>query len=160
VSARENIHATGLVVDGVGLLQRGPSGAGKSRLALELIEDARWRGRPALLVGDDRIELEAVAGRLLMHGPETLLGRIELRGRGIVRRPFARTAPLHLVVDLVARLERMPEAAEFATALCGVPLARCPVPRAGVVDLRHQLLLVREALDARAPARQERQKIT
>ena len=32
--------------------------------------------------------------------------------------------------------------------LLGVALARCPVPRAGIVDSRHQLLLVREALRA------------
>jgi len=42
-----------------------------------------------------------------------------------------------------------------------VTVARAPVPRAGVVDARHQLLLVREAVRALgSPSRQARQKTT
>jgi serine kinase of HPr protein (carbohydrate metabolism regulator) len=144
----ENIHATGLVLDGLGLILRGPPGAGKSLLALELL--ARWedRGRPARLVADDRIDLEATPGGLVMHAPRAIAGLIELRGRGIVRRPYVATAPLHLVVDLVTGPERMPAAAEFVTELSGIVVPRCPVPRAGDVERSHQVLLIREALQS------------
>ena len=48
--------------------------------------------------------------------------------------------------DLVPGLERMVEEDALETTLLGVSLPRCPVPQAGVVDARHQLLLIREAL--------------
>lgn len=149
---RLNVHATGLVLGGVGLLLRGPSGAGKSLLALELMEREALRGRPAWLVADDRIDLERVGTGLLMHAPPAIAGLVELRGRGIVSRPFVATAPLTLVVDLVDRLERMVEETDLATDLLGVRLPRCPVPRRGVVNSAHQLLLVAEAIAALGPA--------
>ena len=145
---RINIHATGLVLGKTGLILRGPSGAGKSLLALELIDEWGAEGR---LVSDDRIDIEAGKTGLVMHAPKAIEGLIELRGRGIVTRPFVREAPLHLVVDLVETLERMVEEEALSVELFGVRLARCPVPRAGIVDPLHQLLLIREALRALPP---------
>jgi serine kinase of HPr protein (carbohydrate metabolism regulator) len=146
--SRVNIHATGLVLDGVGVLLRGPSGAGKSLLALELLDEWEARGRAARLVADDRLDLERRDDMLVMHAPPAIAGLAELRGRGVVRRPFAPAAPLHLVVDLVDSLERMPEETAFTTQIEGIALPRCPVPRRGVVDGGHQALLIREALRA------------
>lgn len=143
-----NIHATGLVLDGAGVLLRGPPGFGKSLLALELLDRQTSRGRAGALVADDRIDLVANDGTLTMHAPKTIAGLIELRGRGIVRRPFVESAPLHLVVDLVDELTRMLEDDEFRTDLLGVTLSRCAVPRRGVTDSAHQVLLVTEALIA------------
>jgi len=145
-----NVHATGLVLDGVGLLLRGPSGAGKSLLALALLDRWEGRSRSAWLVSDDRVDLVAVGDGIVMQAPPAIAGLIELRGRGIVRRPFLAEAPLHLVIDLVDTLERMVDTAELRTELLGVPLARAPVPRAGRVDPCHQLLLIVEALRALA----------
>jgi serine kinase of HPr protein (carbohydrate metabolism regulator) len=145
---RNNIHATGLVLGGTGLILRGISGAGKSLLALELIDEWEARGLPAKLVSDDRIDIEATGKGLVMHAPKAIEGLIELRGRGIVSRPFVSKAALHLVVDLVDAYERMIEEDELVTELEGMRLARCPVPRAGKVDSRHQVLLIREALRA------------
>jgi serine kinase of HPr protein (carbohydrate metabolism regulator) len=156
--SRENIHATGLVLDGRGLILRGPSGAGKSLLALALIVAWEARGLGARLVSDDRIEIEATPGGLVMHAPRAIAGMIELRGRGIVERPYLAQAPLHLVVDLVETLERMVEEDALVTVLGGVSVARCPVPRAGKVDSRHQLLLIREALRALTPVTGARKK--
>ena len=156
--ARSNIHATGLVLDTTGLILRGVSGAGKSLLALELLDEWETRGRTAKLVSDDRIDIEATAKGLVMHAPKSIEGLIELRGRGIVSRPFVSRAPLHLVVDLVDTLERMVEEDALVTELEGMSLARCPVPRAGVVDSRHQVLLIREALRALSPASTARKK--
>lgn len=155
---RANVHATGLVLSKTGLILLGVSGAGKSLLALELIDEWEARGLPAKLVSDDRIEIEAGPTGLVMHAPKTIEGLIELRGRGIVERPFVRKAALHLVVDLVDNVERMIEEDQLVTTLEGVTVARCPVPRAGKVDSRHQLLLIREAVRALslpAPARKK-----
>lgn len=143
-----NVHATGLVLGSTGLILRGPSGAGKSLLALELIDEWEMRGLEGRLVSDDRIDLEATRTGLVMRAPKAIEGLIELRGRGIVSRPFVDKAPVQLVVDLVDTLERMVEEDALVTELLGVTLARCPVPRAGKVDSRHQLLLIREALRA------------
>lgn len=148
MSAVHNIHATGLVLDGVGLILRGPPGAGKSVLALDLLDSWEARGLPAQLVSDDRVEIVVENDRLSMRPPAHIEGLIELRGRGIVHRPFASAADLHLVIDLVETLDRMPEEIELVTELFGMALARAPVPQAGVVDARHQMLLIREALRA------------
>jgi serine kinase of HPr protein (carbohydrate metabolism regulator) len=150
--SRENIHATGLVLDSHGVILRGPSGAGKSLLALELLDEWEARGRDAKLISDDRIDIENADGKLVMHAPKAIEGLIELRGRGIVQRPFAATAPLHLVVDLVDTLERMIEEDELTTKLLGVNVPRAPIPRAGVINSRHQEILIREALRALTPA--------
>lgn len=161
MNAPENIHATGLVLDKVGLILRGPSGAGKSLLALELMDEWESRGRTANLVSDDRIDIALEKGGVVMLAPKTIEGLVELRGRGIVSRPFVRKAPLHLVVDLVPGLGRMIEEEEMETELLGVKLTRCPVPQAGVIDSRHQLLLIREALRILAPEKPlARQKST
>jgi serine kinase of HPr protein (carbohydrate metabolism regulator) len=142
----DTIHATGIVLGDIGILIRGPSGAGKSLLALELI--SRWTSRDseALLVADDRVALAVEDGALVMTAPASIAGRIELRGRGIISRPYRQRAHLHLVVDLVTMLERMPEEAEFSTMLAGVTLPRCPVPNRGATDSGHQMLLVEAAL--------------
>ncbi len=161
MSEIHNIHATALVLDGVGLILRGPSGAGKSLLALELIDVWDARGKPAKLVSDDRVDIVVDGGTLTLRAPKTIEGLAELRGRGIVSRPFVAEAPLHLVIDLVETLERMVEEDELTTELFGVTLARAPVPRNGVVDARHQMLLVREAIRAvGSPRGEARQKTT
>lgn len=141
-----NIHATGLVLGKHGLIVRGPSGAGKSLLALELLAEFEARVEKAMLVSDDRVDIVRKGAGLVMHAPANIAGLIELRGRGIVARPHVASAPLHLVIDLVETLERMVEEEALFVELEGVRLARAPVPRRGVVDPMHQLLLVREAL--------------
>jgi hypothetical protein len=65
------------------------------------------------------------------------------------------------VIDLVETLDRMVEEDELTTELFGVSVPRAPVPRNGVVDARHQLLLVREAIRAvGSPRVKTRQKTT
>jgi len=156
--SRSNIHATGLVLDKTGLILRGASGSGKSLLALELLDEWEARGLNAKLVSDDRIDVEATPKGLVMHAPKSIEGLVELRGRGIVSRPFASKAPLHLVVDLVDALERMVEEDSLITELEGITIARCPVPKAGTVDSRHQVLLIREALRALSATSTPRKK--
>ena len=62
---------------------------------------------------------------------------------------------MDLVVDLVATTDRMPAESEQQTVLMGLRLARCPVPRAGLIEMAHQMLLVREALRALPGLRQK-----
>jgi len=141
-----NIHGTGLVLGQHGVVLRGPSGSGKSLLALELLD--RWESRRlnARLVADDRLDLTVRPEGLMMAPPTNIAGLIEMRGRGIVTRPHVSAAVVHLVVDLVGEIERMPEIEAFATYILDVRLVRCPVPRRGLADSGYQMLLVAEAL--------------
>ena len=83
-----------------------------------------------------------------MQAPEALAGLIELRGRGIVKRPHRSPVALHLVIDLVPDLVRMLEEDAMVIEIAGNQVARAPVPAAGVVGLGHQTLLVIEAIAA------------
>lgn len=151
-----NAHGTGLVLNGVGILIRGESGAGKSLLALELIDDFEIRGMTALLVSDDRIDLSMNEDGLVMSAPDSIAGLIELRGRGIIKRPFAQTSPLNLIVDLVDEQVRFLEEDALKTELLGVAIARCPVPHRNSIDGAHQRMLVKEAIRALGNAEQLR----
>jgi serine kinase of HPr protein (carbohydrate metabolism regulator) len=140
---------------------RGPSGAGKSLLALALLEAWEVKGAEARLVSDDRLDIEVSRAGLVMHAPPAIAGLIELRGRGIVGRPHVARAPLHLVVDLVKKIDRMVEEDDLATELYGVRVARCPVPEASAHGMIHQMLLVSEALRALSTSKsRSRQKTT
>ena len=97
---------------------------------------------------DDRVDLEGDGKTILLHSPASIAGLIELRGHGIVSRPYETGKRLDLLVDLVPTLERMPEDNDFKYTLLGVEIARCPVPRAGVIGIEHQRLLIEEALRA------------
>jgi serine kinase of HPr protein (carbohydrate metabolism regulator) len=153
MSKPQNIHGTGLVLGQTGILLRGPSGAGKSVLALALLDRWEGRGLTALLVSDDRVDVAVDGVGLTMQAPPAIAGLIELRGRGIVRRSHLDGVRLHLVIDLVDDFVRMLEDEAMTTDLLGVPLARAPVPRAGIAGLGHQVLLVAEAVSAlQAPA--------
>jgi HPr kinase/phosphorylase len=99
-----------------GVLLRGPSGVGKSDLALRLIDQG------ALLVADDQTLVSVEGGGLIARAPESVRGRIEARGLGIVAVPSIDAAPLVLVVDLARdhAIERLPHA-EFVE-ISGVAL--------------------------------------
>ena len=148
MSKPKNVHGTGLLLGSTGLLLRGPSGAGKSVLALSLLDRWEGRGLPAFLVSDDRVDLVQTGRELSMKAPETLAGLIELRGRGIVKRPHRSLVTLHLVIDLVPDLVRMLEEDAMVTEIAGCRLARAPVPAADVVGVNHQMLLVLDAIAA------------
>jgi len=123
------VHASAVLVGARAVLIRGPSGAGKSRLALELIEAAQaGLLRFARLVGDDRIHLEVVGGRVLARPAEALSGLIEVRGAGLQRIEYEPVAVVGLVVDLAAAdAERLPEAPQRRTEIAGINLPRLAV---------------------------------
>lgn len=86
----------------------GPSGSGKSDLALRFIYETPAELDPAL-VADDQIVVTNRDGRLVASSPDTIAGRIEIRGVGIVPVTFRREAFIGLFVDLAAReVPRLP----------------------------------------------------
>jgi hypothetical protein len=129
----ENIHASCALIAGRGVLILGESGQGKSDLLLRLMDDG------AKLVADDRAELYVAKGRLCARAPKSIAGLMEVRGLGIVARPFARNATLALAVRLGV-LERLPEPGFFE-------------PPAGLRRAKPLPLIVLDGMAASAPAR-------
>lgn len=105
------VHGTSVAVGDIAVLLRGESGSGKSDLALRLIDGG---GR---LVADDQTCLEVEEGRLVASCPDPVAGLMEVRGVGILAVASVDSAPLGLVVDLMAEdaVERLPkrESCEF-----------------------------------------------
>ncbi|KZL20470.1 HPr kinase/phosphorylase [Pseudovibrio axinellae] len=125
------VHATCLVVGTKGILIRGPSGTGKTALALELLQRAQANGRYAALVADDRVFIAEKNGRLVATCPDTIRGRAELRGYGVIEVPSVETAVVHLVLDLESRdqIDRLPDEQALTCEICVVKLIRQPVPK-------------------------------
>lgn len=118
------VHATVVARRGPegwrGLMIMGPSGAGKSDLALRLIE-AGWR-----LVSDDYSLLWASGGELYARAPETIAGRIEARGLGVIPTPRRETVRVVLALTCVAGpVERSPAPDRIQVA--GVVLPRLDI---------------------------------
>jgi len=103
--APQPLHASCVSINEVGVLLRGPSGSGKSDLTLRLIGDG------AMLVADYQVQLKDVAGSLEARAPDLLAGKLEVRGCGILVFPRLESVVVHLVVDLVPRLDvqRLPK---------------------------------------------------
>jgi HPr kinase/phosphorylase len=110
---RATVHGTCVCLGRSAALIRGASGSGKSDLALRFLFLAR-RGPAAheapKLVADDQVLLTRSEGVVRAQPPETIAGKLEVRGVGIVEVKWAADADLMLVVDLVPpeQVERMP----------------------------------------------------
>jgi serine kinase of HPr protein (carbohydrate metabolism regulator) len=123
------VHACAVLFGSRAALIRGPAGSGKTRLALALIAAAKSGQLPfARLVADDRVELSARHGRLLVRPPPELAGLVEVRGTGIRCIAFEPVAIAGWVIDLDAPdAARMPEPSAQTTEIEGVRLPRLPV---------------------------------
>ena len=128
-TAGSSVHASAVLVENRAVLIRGPSGAGKSRLAFDLILAGRSGQIPrTLLVGDDRVHLDASKGQLVVRPARELAGLIEIRGLGIRHCDFTDEAIVGLVVDLsAADAERLPPPEALLTRVSGVQIPRIPV---------------------------------
>lgn len=127
------LHATTIALGGRAVLLCGPPGSGKSDLALRAIDAG------AVLVADDQTRLAIEGGRLIACCPETIRGRLEVRGLGIVTMPWRDAVPVSFAADLVPpeAVERMPMPAERAWLGISVPLLRLAAFEASsVVKLR------------------------
>ncbi|MFN3558721.1 MAG: HPr kinase/phosphorylase [Brevundimonas sp.] len=97
----------------------GEPGVGKSDLALRLI------GMGWTLVADDYAHLFASAGRLYARAPDTIAGRMEARGVGILPVRTLDLARVVLAVDLAHEpVERLPEPGFRTLEGVSVPLLR------------------------------------
>ena len=102
-----NIHASCVSWQDKGILLLGGSSCGKSDLCLRLISKY-----DAVLVADDRVDLNVSRETILASAPKILEGMLEVRGVGILQLPFVKQTKLDLVVELVkdlSELERLPE---------------------------------------------------
>ena len=111
----ETLHASCVVIDGRAVLITGGSGTGKSDLALRLID------RGASLVSDDYTVVKRMQGQLVATAPATIVGKMEVRGIGILPVDHASDAPVCLIVDLDRAVERMPPEVE-RVHIAGVPV--------------------------------------
>ncbi len=114
----ENIHATCVEIDGLGVMLRGVPGSGKSDLALRLIDEG------ARLVSDDYAHVENSDGKLVATAPDSIRGLIEVRGIGVIRLDHVVRVNLALLVDLVEadQIERLPD--QGHEPILGVDLRR------------------------------------
>lgn len=111
----ETLHASCVAIGDVAVLIAGPSGSGKSDLALRLID------RGATLVSDDYTILRRDGTMLFASAPDTIAGKIEVRGIGIVAMPIVTNLPVALLVELDAEVTRLPESGT-ARAVAGLML--------------------------------------
>lgn len=98
----ETLHATSVAIGGRAVLLTGVSGVGKSDLALRLID------RGAVLVSDDYTLVKRINNGLVATAPANIVGKIEVRGIGIVDMAHADEAPVALVTELFGTVDRMP----------------------------------------------------
>ena len=113
----ENLHASCVAIDGRAILISGPSGSGKSDLSLRLLD------RGFTLVSDDRTIVRTEGGTLVASAPDTIKGKLEVRGIGIVEVDQVQDVPLALVVELATEIERLPDDSRERQILgIGVPL--------------------------------------
>ncbi len=99
----ENLHASCVATEGRAVLIAGPSGSGKSDLALRLLD------RGFSLVSDDRTIVRKEGERLIASAPETIKGKLEIRGVGIVEMATVSDVPVALVVELTSDIQRLPD---------------------------------------------------
>jgi serine kinase of HPr protein (carbohydrate metabolism regulator) len=121
------IHASAVMVGEGAVLIRGPSGSGKSRLALNLIDGGAGRGIFTRLIGDDRVGLEVVNGRLLVAPHSAVAGLIEERGTGILSQTIALSGVVRLCVDLEKVTTRLPAEAETSVEIAGIRVPRLTI---------------------------------
>ncbi len=88
------VHASTVLVNGLAVVLFGASGSGKSSAALEMM------ALGAVLVADDRTILTCTGTEIVATCPDTIRGKIEARGVGILRADAADSAPVALFVDM------------------------------------------------------------
>lgn len=133
-------QSTCVAIEGRGMLIEGASGIGKSELALALID------RGAVLVGDDSVRLESIAGQLLAHPHERTRGLIEVRNLGLIEMAVAETAAVALVCSLDPAAPRWIENPGTVT-IAGVDLPHLAlIPSSPVLAIKAELALTRYGL--------------
>lgn len=125
----ELIHGSGVLVGAQGVLIRGASGSGKSAVVRALMDRAFYGGMFAALVSDDQCAVRKMSGRLLCTAPSILRGGLEVRGSGLHRADFEKSAILHLLVDLVEPNQSVRFGEDALTHLQGVAIGHLILPK-------------------------------
>lgn len=103
------IHASCVSYDGMGVLITGDSGTGKSSMAAGLMSHG------ALLVSDDQVVLSVYRNQLFARAPETIKGKMELYGLGVIglKSGVMEQAPIGVLFHCAPLImpERMPDVA-------------------------------------------------
>ncbi|MGN6819732.1 MAG: HPr kinase/phosphorylase [Sphingomonas sp.] len=131
----ETLHVSSVAIDGRAVLIDGASGAGKSDLALRLID------RGATLISDDYTLLQRSGRELIASPPDTIAGRIEVRGLGVLPLPHVEKIPVALLVHLTESPERMPLTDEVRR-IAGLDIREVAVdPRTASAAIKVELAL-------------------
>jgi serine kinase of HPr protein (carbohydrate metabolism regulator) len=139
----ETLHASTVAIDGRAVLISGPSGAGKSDLALRLLD------RGFTLVSDDQTIVRREGDRLIASPPPTIVGKLEVRGIGIVDIEHVSDVPIALLVELSSDIQRLPDD-ERERQLLGIALPIISVDaQAASAPSKVALALERMGLDVR-----------
>ena len=131
------LHATSVIYRESGVIILGRSGSGKSALALALLALAKLSGRFGALIGDDRVWVRALDGRLIAAGAPHMAGLIERRAAGMESAPSEIAGVIRLFVELSGpnrAWPRWPAEPDISTVE-GVDVPRIGLSSAtGVVD--------------------------
>ena len=103
VLSGESVHASSVAAGGRAVLITGPSGSGKSDLALRLLD------RGFTLVSDDQTIVRRDGDRLIASAPVEIVGKLEVRGIGIVDMDSRDDVPVALIVELTSNIDRLPD---------------------------------------------------
>lgn len=124
----DNHHCSVVTIEDQGILIEGNSGAGKTSLALGLLERAKLFSSKAGFVTDDQAFLQEQNGSIIAYAPESIAGKIEIRGFGISEIAHTESCRIDLVVRLVPdeQIVRMPSPQR--TELIGIELPLLNVP--------------------------------
>jgi len=137
LAAAKNTHGCAVVLGGRGVLILGPSGSGKTSLCFGLVETYQGKGLEALWVSDDQVYLENQKTCLIAEAPQSIAGKAELFGHGIIDVEWQPSTTIDLVVNLVDGTlpERMP--VPKTMTLMDVSIPGIEVPS------RHEALAIR-----------------
>jgi HPr kinase/phosphorylase len=138
------VYGTCVALGPIAALLQGPSGSGKSDLALRFVMEMPPQ-LDAALVSDDQVLVERAGDRLIARAPDTIAGKIEVRGVGIVAIAFRPEAELRLLVRMstASDVPRLPEVGAETGELCGLRLpliALAPFEASAPLKLRLALM--------------------
>ena len=117
-----NIHTTCVSIKNHGILLLGAPASGKSDLALRLILH-----KQAILVSDDRTDIEIKSNKAYANTPQKIAGMIEVRGVGIQKMPYISGIEIKLAVELVKtykEIERLPQEEFYEIEGIKIPLIK------------------------------------